>query len=200
MNTVNNFEFFKRILNFKSSDEFYFLQIIKRGKDNKTGHSKNHMIKFYTVTSLEQFNNLEPEIIALCDLFNARAYIHPTKRSFQQTANEVLRHTTNVYLDNPIGLKNVYTTVCGKFFITSDKKFIIDLDGEDADKCNEIVDFIEHECEPYNTVKFQYMVPTVHGVHLITRPFNIAKFKNAYPNIDIHKNNPTLLYYKDLSD
>jgi hypothetical protein len=32
------------------------------------------------------------------------------------------------------------------------------------------------------------------GVHLITTPFNLQQFKEEYQDIDVHKNNPTLLY------
>jgi len=37
-------------------------------------------------------------------------------------------------------------------------------------------------------------VPTKSGVHIITRPFNLKKFKEKYPNVDVHKDNPTILY------
>ena len=42
--------------------------------------------------------------------------------------------------------------------------------------------------------KFIAEVKTKSGWHLITKPFNIQKFKEKYPDIDVHKNNPTLLY------
>ena len=34
----------------------------------------------------------------------------------------------------------------------------------------------------------------INGIHLITTSFNLQQFKEKYPDIDIHKNNPTLLY------
>jgi hypothetical protein len=39
-----------------------------------------------------------------------------------------------------------------------------------------------------------YKVPTKNGIHLITNPFNLNAFKFGFPNIDVHKNNPTILY------
>ena len=37
---------------------------------------------------------------------------------------------------------------------------------------------------------------TVNGFHVITKPLNYYKtFKDKFPEIEIHKNNPTLLYY-----
>ena len=39
-------------------------------------------------------------------------------------------------------------------------------------------------------------VPTHQGVHLIVDPFNLKKFNDKFPNVDVHKNSMgTLLYY-----
>lgn len=38
------------------------------------------------------------------------------------------------------------------------------------------------------------------GAHLITNAFDVAGFTKKYPDIDIHKNNPTLLYYKSVDE
>ena len=37
-------------------------------------------------------------------------------------------------------------------------------------------------------------VPTKSGYHLITLPFNVQKFSEKFPDIDVHRNNPTILY------
>lgn len=162
------------------------------------GNNKNRMIKMYTIRSLDDLNKFEPEIKAICPAINGRCYVHPTKRSFNEVADECLRITTDVYLSktNNVGLKAAYSTACGKSYISKDKKFIIDLDGEDVNKAEEIIQFIEYHCEPFNCVKYQYSVPTAHGLHLITSAFNRQKFGEKYPNIDVHTNNPTLLYFK----
>ena len=205
MKTVDNFELFKSVMTFNNEDEFYFVQILIRGKDGHTepgvnGNNKNRLIKFYTVKSVEHLERLKPEIISICNAVNARAYIHPTKRSFNEVADECLRATTEMYLcrDNHVGLKGVYSTACGKSYISKDKKFVIDLDDEDVSKAAQIVEYIEFHCEPFGTVKYQYRVPTLHGIHIITSPFNTQKFGLEFPNIDVHKNNPTLLYYNSL--
>lgn len=202
---VDNFRLFERVLNFKSDDEFYFVQVLVRKKDGNSGpgingDNKNRLIKFYRIRSIQELQQLEHEIKGICNLCNARAYIHPTKRSFSEVADEYLRVSTDVYLSKDYkGLIGSYSTACGKSFIKSDKKFIIDLDGEDVKKANEIADFIDNECKP-DGIKLQYIVPTVHGMHFITKPFDVGKFTSEYPNIDVHKNNPTLLYYASNSD
>ena len=203
---VDNFNVFKKIINTLNDDEFYFVQILIRGKDGHTepginGNNKNRLIKFYTIKSAEHLEKVENEIKSICNAVNARAYIHPTKRSFKAVSKECLKATVEMFLsENNIGLKGAYSTACGKSYITSDKKFIIDLDGENAsqEKIKEIVDYITNECEPLNHNKLCYHVNTAHGVHLITTPFNTAKFSQRFPSIDVHKNNPTLLYFNCL--
>ena len=37
-------------------------------------------------------------------------------------------------------------------------------------------------------------IKTKSGFHIITQPFNVMKFKEKYPNVDIQKKNPTLLF------
>jgi hypothetical protein len=38
-------------------------------------------------------------------------------------------------------------------------------------------------------------IKTRSGFLIITQPFNVMKFKERYPEVDIQKKNPTLLYY-----
>ena len=203
---VDNFKVFKEIINPLNEDEFYFVQILIRGKDGHTGqgvngNNKKRLIKFYTIKSAEHLEKVENEIKSICNAVNARAYIHPTKRSFKAVSKECLKATVEMFLsENNMGLKGAYSTACGKSYITSDKKFVIDLDDENAsqEKIKEIVDYITNECEPLNHNKLCYRVDTAHGMHLITTPFNTAKFYQKFPDIDVHKNNPTLLYFNCL--
>ena len=57
----------------------------------------------------------------------------------------------------------------------------------------DIKEYINEKCEPVGN-KIISIIPTKSGNHLITSPFNIKQFKEKYPDIDVHKNNPTLLY------
>jgi len=207
MHIVDNFELFKSVMKFDSEDDFYFVQILIRGKDGHTeqgvnGNNKNRLIKIYTIKSAEHLSRVEDEIKAICHAINARAYIHPARRSFREVANEMFRNFTQTFLShNDIGLKGCYSTACGKSFVTKHKLYVVDLDGElaEQDKLNEIAQYIEEECEPTDVLKLQYIVPTAHGKHLICKPFNTAKFGQKYPNVDVHKNNPTLLYFEPLN-
>ncbi len=46
-------------------------------------------------------------------------------------------------------------------------------------------------------------IPTPNGTHIISPPFDLSKFKDfvdrhKLPMPDIHKNNPTILYYNKI--
>lgn len=190
-----------------SDDEFYFLQILVRGKDGHkvSGNNKNRLVKYYIIRSYEQLQQLKPEIIGICNLVNGRAYIHPTRRSFKEVANLVLQNTAKTFVSqNWIGFRSVYSTACGQSYVTGDKQFIIDLDGyeENTYETDELVNFVNtlrgHKDE--NNEIAQWVVPTKNGIHLITNAFDVNEFVKKYPGVDIHKNNPTLLYYKSVDE
>jgi hypothetical protein len=43
--------------------------------------------------------------------------------------------------------------------------------------------------------KIEAIIPTKNGHHIITKKFDVMEFKKYYPDVDIQKKNPTLLYY-----
>ena len=186
-----------------AEDEFYFLQVLVRGKDgNKaTGNNKNRLVRYYTVTNKEQFFNIKEEVVVLCRVNNARAYIHPTKRSFMEVANLVLELTAKTYISqNWKGLKSIYSTACGQSYVSSDKKFIVDLDDiSEGDPKIDVIRKVIYRLRGHggeNSDKVFMLNKTKSGYHLITWPFDLGEFGKTYPNIDVHKNNPTLLYFE----
>ena len=202
---VDNFELIANYLftwrQTLGEDEFYFLQILVRGKDgNKVnGSNKNRLVKYYTITSKEQLLKLKSEIAGICELVNGRAYIHPTRRSFKEVANRVLENTAHEFVSrNWLGLRGIYSTACGQSYVSNDKQFIVDLDDFTYDQAKEVFDFVNTlrgRTDDMGNIS-QIILPTVHGYHLITNAFDVGEFSKKYPGIDIHKNNPTLLYYK----
>ena len=91
-NLVDNFNFVSNILNFNNPDDFYFVQIIKRYKDNPNDdrnqgnyHAGGWYLKGYRVRSVEELLKLKPEIIKICHENNARAYITINSRSEKET-------------------------------------------------------------------------------------------------------------------
>lgn len=186
-----------------TEDEFYFLQILVRGKDGNhvSGNNKNRLVKYYVIRSKEQLLDLKDEIIGICHVVNGRAYIHPTRRSLKEVANKALEDTAHTFVSqNWIGLRGVYSTAAGQSYVSGDKQFIVDLDDFQYNDVLEVSMFIDHlrgRKDERGRIA-QKIVPTKHGYHLITNAFDVGEFTKKYPGIDIHKNNPTLLYYKSI--
>ena len=75
--TVDNFDLVSKLMNFNSDDDFYFVEIIKRKKDNPNDAFKyRQFITYYWITSTSQLQSLKQEIIDVCKTNNARAYIY----------------------------------------------------------------------------------------------------------------------------
>lgn len=185
-----------------TEDEFYFLQILVRGKDGNhvSGNNKNRLVKYYLIHNKEQLFDLQFEIETICYATNGRAYIHPTRRSFRDVANITLELTAHTYVSqNWIGLRGTYSTACGKSYVTNDKKFIVDCDDlkPGDEKYEEMKSFIK-TLKGRGAAKDRIVaeIETMNGYHLITLPFDTKTFGDKYPEIDVHKNNPTLLYYR----
>ena len=196
---IDNFKQIKAHLNFESDDDYYFVQILMRSKDNPELGSNNRLIKTYSIKSIEELNKKELEIIKLCNVFNARAYIHFTKRSFNKVSllmmKELCDRITN---DQCSEINRVFNSASGNYN-AKEKTFIIDIDKkvsyeEDIEYIMGIINYINSECSPVDDKKWITTLNTPNGYHIITKPFNVHQFKMKYAGIDIHKNNPTILY------
>ena len=196
---INNFEQIKSMLKFEE-DYFYFIQIIQRKKEIPELGSNNRIIRSYMVNSLEKLEKNEAEIIQMCQVFNARAYIHLNRRKWSKINIECLRHNVELIRNEQHdGIKSSLETIIGRYNCEpkGEKTWIVDIDDTDA-VSPLMMAHIDYECEPkatdVNDGKCIAIIPTKNGFHLITKPFNSQTFKEKYPEIDIHKDNPTVLY------
>ena len=191
---IDNLDLIENLLLFESTDDFYFLQFIQRKKENDELGSNNRVIKNYFIKNKEELRKYEKEIKVICDATNSRAYINLNRRSFKRIGLATLKNVTNHIMNEDYEhIYKAYTTVCGQYRHESNPTFIIDIDEELGRKHNDMIRFIEQECEPIGN-KFVTIIPTKNGSHIIMKAFNLSKFKEKYPNIDVHKNNPTILY------
>jgi hypothetical protein len=190
---INNFEDIKLLLRFEDENEFYFLQIIQRKKEHPNLGRNNRLIKAYYIHSIEQLDKYTEEIIGLCDKFNARAYIHLNRRNSKVVAFEMMELlATNLKLNQFNQLSKLYNTVCGNHHSDKDKSWILDIDEKDGLYINQMIGVL-NEIEPVGP-KVIHCIETKNGYHLITKPFNSKVFIERYPEIQIHRNNPTILY------
>lgn len=192
---VDNFSQIRERLVFESDDDYYFVQILIRAKDDKSLGSNNKLIKTYTIKSKEHLDKYEVEIKNICNSFKARAYVHLTKRSFKKVAllmmKELCDRITN---DQCPEIVKVFNSASGNYNDSKTKTWVVDIDEKDNMRfVNDVVRYIDNECAPIGN-KFITIIPTPNGYHIITKPFNVDQFKMQYPTIDVHKNNPTILY------
>lgn len=191
---IDNFEQIKSYLDFESSDVFYYVQIIKRRKENPDLKVNYYMIKSYTIKSIDYLDLKKEEIITLCKLHNARAYINLNKRSFEKCAYHSMKKLTDVILAKSfVSAKKVFDSVASSHSSDKEKKWLIDVDDMDFPSPL-MMAHIEHNCKPYGN-KIMGVIRTVNGCHLITKPFNIVQFREKYPDVEVKKNSPTLLFY-----
>lgn len=201
---VDNWNLIREKLDFSDKDKFYFIELMQRKKDDSSFPANNRMVKYYFVYSLEYYNKIEDEVKKLSDCTGARVYILLNRRSYKKCMLNMLADAAKMAIDdNYLHFPNLIPSVVGKYADESDKKWIVDIDYDET-KYNTInkgdiksLELFIDSLEPHTIEsKIKFSVPTLHGAHLITSPFNYQKFSQEYPNIDIHKDNPTLLYFK----
>lgn len=193
---INNIELIKPSLTFDNEGDFYQLFVFLRKKDQPEGEKDNHQsvrtIKSYCVTSHEYLNKRYDEIKMLCEVFKARAYIHVAKQNHRDVGMNMITEIVTRIQSGQLNQKNVFDSVVGQIK-TQEKRWIVDLDNVDLYGCKPIMDFI-NSLRPEGP-KVEAIIPTKSGYHLITKRFDVMEFKKHFPNIDIQKKNPTLLYY-----
>lgn len=201
---VDNFEQIKKLLTFNSEDEFYFVQILQRKKDNPENingsNNSSRLIKAYYISSLEQLERDKDEMIFFADYFNARVGINLNKRSFYKTAFNTLKHIAEqMHNKNFKDVKRAYNTCCG-IHNGGDKIWILDVDkledwikySGEIDRYNQM-DVLISNSQPYGN-KCIAKIPSKNGYHLLVNSFDTREFVKKFPEVEIHKNNPTNLY------
>jgi hypothetical protein len=191
---IDNIEKILPFLKFESEDDFYYLQILQRKKENPQIGSNSRVIKNYYIKSQQYLLDRYDEIKTLCQVFNARASIRLNKRSFEKTGFKTMENLANTMMNREYSfLMKSYDRACGLLNNDKDKKWILDLDfipyGQEH---LDIKEFIE----PISPVgnKLLAVIESKSGVHMITKPFNTEEFRKKYPHIEIHKDNPTNLF------
>lgn len=201
---MDNLEKILPFLQFDSEDDFYYLQILQRKKENPQLGSNSRVIKNYYITSQQYLIDRYDEIISLCKLFNARASIRLNRRSFEKVGFKALENIANTMQNREYKhLMKSYDRACGLLNNEKVKRWIVDVDKDDVIWLEQILNAI-YSSEPYQQNSIVH-IPSKSGVHLITSPFNIKEFKDffadelrdygmEYRDIEIHKDNPTNLY------
>lgn len=192
------------------------------------GNMHSRSIKDYLIKSPEHLEDVKEDIKMLCDMFNVRAYIRLNKRNYKNIALEMMKHiaeqcASGETYSSPFHL---VASACGQCCQAGkDKTWIVDLDKEYLPYEEEIKEMIL-DCQPYdkriqayrdlglsaeearNAVKSElFVVPTKSGKHIVCKPFNKLTFQQLWEKsenlknikmLDVHKDNPTILYVPDM--
>lgn len=196
---VDNFNLLSTLFDrLSSNEEFFFVQILQRTKD---GHEKAHVIRSYYFYNKEHFLKKKDSIIELCHKYNARAYFWVNPRHAKKISAECIKEFTNLLMnDYCVGGYTVWDRMCGEHASPYGVKlWVVDIDTKD-EKVIETIKNLVNESRGALDNKIAYVIPTMQGVHLLTRGFDVHQFKqlciiNHVEVPDIHKNNLTLLYY-----
>ncbi len=193
---INNKEQIKGLLNFSEAGDFYMLYVMKRKKDQPEGERDNHqsvrLIRSYCIKSIEQLDKRWDEIVMMCEMFKARAYIHVQKQNHKDVSLTMLAALALRIQDGNHEQQGLFDSVVGQLK-THEKRWVVDIDTTDYHAVLELSRFIT-SLRPEGA-KVEAVIPTRSGFHLITGRFDVKTFTEKYPDIDIQKKNPTLLYY-----
>lgn len=196
--TIDNFDLIRNLLYFESKDDFYFIQIIKRRKENDSLHKGSMPIKCFLVDSLEYFDRIKNEIVDLCEKNNSRAYILLTLRSYKKSAHKLLDKTVKKLAAGEYkSLEGDYHSVCAsKDSISNTKRrlWLFDIDEEYPEEFYDTLYTFLKTLNPIGEDKVLSEIPTKNGKHIILKTFDQHSFKKQYPEIEIKTNNATLLY------
>jgi hypothetical protein len=200
---INNIELIKPLLNFEKQGDFYMLYVFKRKKDQPEGERDNHQsvrtIKTYCIESIDHLDRRWDEIIQMCEMFKARAYIHIQKQNHFDVSLNMMVALAQRIQDGNHNQKGLFDSVVGQIK-TVEKRWIVDIDTQSIHIKNMITNIIEGVKPTDNGSKIEAVIPTKNGIHLITKRFDVRDFgmqmKDRGEEVpDIQKKNPTLLYY-----
>lgn len=195
---IDNIKEIKELLNFSDKNDFYMLYVFKRKKDQPEGERDNHQsvrtIKTYCIDSIEHLDKRYDEIKQLCEMFKARAYIHVQKQNHNDVSLDMLALLAERIKNGVKNQKGLFDSVVGQIK-TQEKRWIIDIDTKDKQFLRDVTMNLM-AIQPIGN-KVEKVIKTKNGFHLITCKFNVMEFKKLYPDVDIQKKNPTLLYLPD---
>jgi hypothetical protein len=202
---INNLDLIKPLLNFSNKGDFYMLYVFKRKKDQPKEERDNHQsvrtIKTYCIESIDHLDQRYDEIMQLCEMFKARAYIHIQKQNHEEVSLDMLSDLAMRIKNGVHNQKGLFDSVVGQIK-TQEKRWIVDVDTKDENAIQKISNLI-NSIRPEGS-KIEATIPTKNGFHFITKRFDFLEF-NKMMSLqgdvpDIQKKNPTLLYYPDSLD
>lgn len=197
----------KRSLDVDQRDCFYVVQLIQRQKDNPNRlyanknlrNNSNRTLQQFQIYSLDDFDLKAPMIVEMAKLYQARVYIELNLKDSKDVFASLMKNMSERFATgNYRHLHRLYNEAVGETHAMSGmrKTWLVDIDTKDRNFIIELKNYCstlrgggaENKCEIFAEV------PTKNGIHLITSSFELDKFREKYPDIDVWKRNPTIMW------
>lgn len=201
---IDNFDLIKSLITFGEGDNlFLHLQILRRGKDHPGLPAANKLMKSWLVRSAEHLDSLKDEVVFLCEHYKARAYISCVPKSIDKLNKLIMRKLAdNQYTGSVINPWHVFNSACGEL-PGVEKRWVVDVDTKDEIEIasmSAVIDMAWLKAHPEDGDKVREdlwlvdQLPTMNGMHLLTRPFNLQIFHKHFPEVEVKKNGLIALY------
>lgn len=207
---VDNFDMIKNYMTFDTPDDVYFVQVIKRWKDNKdkpgadkwkssgkakgSYHSGAEYLEYYLVHSTDELDDIKSEIIKSCSYNNARAYISINSRNEKESNAYIQKFKNRIGNPNDPRYKNAEAIVygmakSGEAWKDTRLRVLLDIDtARDSDvKINgkkvNVWDEVENRIQALNIkVAAKYETPSG-GLHLVLNNKNNRNLKPFFSGL-----------------
>ena len=200
------------------SGDFYFVQVLKRRKDNPELKGDVAIVANYFFYSLDDFDTHKAEIVQHCQDNNARCYIRINKRNDKKIALQTIRLAIEDILSGNYKPKfEVSSTTDPEKSLEFIKVIVDEIYNKDyshvkyahlsacgqfasdpvkkwvidVDDPTILADITEH-LETFTTILLT--LPTKSGYHIITPGFNPNLLTDKFKDVDLKKDSPTVLY------
>lgn len=200
---IDNFKLIGQLIDQLTSEGLVFdLLIIQRKKDNPE-HKSGKIIYRKLIHSKDSLLEREFLIKTLCEHYEARAYINLSGKSKEEITKKLctkalddVLYTHNYSPERILGAAIGETNGNKNFKLwVVDVDFIQKLGAHSINlMLQEKVRSVINSCRPEGNKIFA-TIPTRHGIHFITFPFDLQEFNKAGLDAEVKKDNPTLLYY-----
>lgn len=187
MSPVDNFDLIAQFIPEEfDGDTFFYSELLDRTK--RSGNNKGRIVKTFFYRTREDLYRTKEQLVALCNLTGARAYIRLGPRSFKKVGMKYVLHVVEQSLtENWQGMRHGYNHACGT--TGPNKKYWI----FDCDQSWDELKYDPRIVAVMSRPEYVCTIPSKKGFHLITTGFDIRQVPEM-KDINIHKDNPTNLY------
>lgn len=187
---IDNFDKINDIIFWPNDGSIVHVTIVQRSKD---GHPRaTRYIQDFYIKSAVDFKFMYPAIKAICNEYNARAYINPNPKYPEHIIYKIIEICVAKLKNKHYGILDMFGHCVNKTITKHGKIWMIDIDDKlYQPELDAILNNIER-CRSNHTNTILAVYDTPNGHHILTHPFKVDDLKIE---LSINKNSPTLLYY-----